>query len=280
MREESSSEGKLLLFLLAAAWGGTFPTMKIAVLDLDVFFFLSLRFGVALLSFIPLLILAGRRLVPELRGMTVGVVVFSGFLFQVSGLKYTTAVNSAFITSLNTPLVPVLGLLLFRKKPHFRAVLGIILGMVGLALLTGVYKGTAISLGDFLTFLCAICWALQILLVDIVTKRMDALELAYSESVSVFLLSILFSLLAGEKWMLPKGGAMLAVMYTGVIATTFAFFAQARSQETVSPEFTGLMLLLEPVFASLFSFLILKETLSPIEVLGALLILLGIKISG
>ncbi|HDD69314.1 MAG TPA: DMT family transporter [Candidatus Korarchaeota archaeon] len=279
MREESSSEGKLLLFLLAAAWGGTFPTMKIAVLDLDVFFFLSLRFGVALLSFIPLLILAGRRLVPELRGMTVGVVVFSGFLFQVSGLKYTTAVNSAFITSLNTPLVPVLGLLLFRRKPDFRAVLGIILGMVGLALLTGVYKGTAISLGDFLTFLCAICWALQILLVDIVTKRMDALELAYSESVSVFLLSILFSLLAGERWMLPKGGAMLAVMYTGVIATTFAFFAQARSQETVSPEFTGLMLLLEPVFASLFSFLILKETLSPIEVLGALLILLGIKIS-
>jgi len=277
--KRESLEGKLLLVLLAAAWGGTFPVMKIAILDLDVFFFLSLRFGVALLSFIPLLVLTKRKVIPDVRSMGIGIVVFSGFLFQVFGLKYTTAINSAFITSLNSPLVPVLGFLLFRKKPYLRAVFGIILGMIGLALLTGAYRGIAVSLGDFLTFLCAISWALQILLVDMVTKEIGALELAYSESLSVFVLSTISSLAVGEKWLMPKGSGMLAVMYTGVIATTFAFFIQALSQERVPPEITGLMLLLEPVFASFFSFLILGETLGIIETLGAFLILLGIKIS-
>jgi drug/metabolite transporter (DMT)-like permease len=278
MREDGL-KGKLLLVLLAAAWGGTFPVMKIAILDLDVFFFLLLRFGVALLSFIPILILARRRTVPDIRGVGLGFVVFSGFLFQVFGLKYTTAINSAFITSLNAPLVPVLGFLLFRKKPSMRAILGIILGMIGLALLTGVYKGIALSIGDLLTFMCAISWALQIILVDMVTKEVDALELAYSESTSAFFLSILSSLAVRERWKLPAAKGTLAVMYTGVIATTFAFFAQAWSQERVSPELTGLMLLLEPVFATFLSFLILRETLGPIEALGALLILLGVGIS-
>ncbi len=278
MRREDF-QGKVLLVLLAAAWGGTFPTMKIAILDLDVFFFLSLRFGIALLSFIPLLILTKRRIIPDVRSMGVGFVVFSGFLFQVFGLKYTTAINSAFITSLNSPLVPFLGLLLFRRKPSWRAILGIIIGMLGLALLTGVYRGITISKGDLLTFLCAISWALQILLVDVVTRDIDALELAYSESFSVFVLSAISSLAIGEKWVMPNESGMLAVAYTGIVATTFAFFAQARSQEMVSPELTGLMLLLEPVFASFFSFIILREILGVIEVLGALLILLGVKIS-
>ncbi|HIE22734.1 MAG TPA: DMT family transporter [Candidatus Korarchaeota archaeon] len=276
---ENGLKGKLLLVLLAAAWGGTFPVMKIAILDLDVFFFLLLRFGVALLSFIPLLIISKRRTVPDIRGVGLGFVVFSGFLFQVFGLKYTTAINSAFITSLNTPLVPVLGFLLFRKKPSTRAVLGIILGMIGLVLLTEVYKGIVLSTGDFLTFICAISWALQIILVDVVTKEVDALELAYSESTSAFLLSILSSLAVRERWKLPAVKGTLAVMYTGLIATTFAFFAQAWSQERVSPELTGLILLLEPVFATFLSFLILRETLSLIEALGALLILLGVGIS-
>jgi len=265
---------------LAAAWGGTFPAMKIAILDLEVFFFLSLRFGVALLSFLPLLVFTKRRVVPDLRSMGIGIVVFSGFLFQVFGLKYTSAINSAFITSLNSPLVPVLAFLLFRRKPYLRAVFGIILGMVGLALLTGAYKGIAVSVGDLLTFLCAISWALQILLVDMVTKGTNALELAYSESLSVFALSTISSLLVGENWFMPRGSGMLAVMYTGVIATTFAFFVQALSQEKVPPELTGLMLLLEPVFASLFSFLILGETLDIVEILGAFLILIGIMVSG
>ncbi len=278
MREDRL-KGKLLLVLLAAAWGGTFPVMKIAILDLDVFFFLLLRFGVAILSFIPILILFKRTIIPDVRGLVLGIVVFSGFLFQVFGLKYTTAINSAFITSLNAPLVPVLGFLMFRKKPNMRAILGIILGMVGLALLTGVYRGIALSIGDLLTFICAISWALQIILVDIATKEVDAAELAYSESTSAFFLSILLSLAVKERWKIPAIKGTLAVMYTGVIATTFAFSAQTWSQERVPPELTGLMLLLEPVFASFLSFIILGETLDLIGALGALLILLGVSIS-
>jgi len=264
---------------VAAAWGGTFPIMKIAILDLEVFFFLSLRFAVAILSFVPLLIITDRNLIPDIRGIWLGIVVFSGFLFQVFGLKYTSAINSAFITSLNAPLVPILGFLLFRKRPSLRAVLGIMLGMIGLALLTGVYKGIAFSLGDFLTFLCAISWAMQIILIDRVSKEIEALELAYSESISALFLSILSSLAIRERWSIPRSSGIFAVMYTGVIATTFAFFAQALAQKRVSPEITGLMLLLEPVFASVFSFFILRETLGVIEAIGAFLILLGVKIS-
>jgi len=272
-------KGRLALILLAASWGGTFPAMKIAVSDLDVFFFLFLRFAVALLIFIPILLSTGRRLYPSLRGLSLGVIVFLGFLFQVFGIKYTSAINSAFITSLNTPLIPILGLLFFRRKPGLRAILGIALGMVGLALLTEAYKIASISIGDLLTFICAFLWALQILLVGRLSKNSDALELAYSESVSVLTLSALFSLLIGEYWAKPEDGVLVAIMYTGIIATAFALCIQAWAQRVVPPEIAGLILLLEPVFATIFAFIILRETLKLIEALGAVLILLSIAIS-
>jgi drug/metabolite transporter (DMT)-like permease len=272
-------KGRLALILLAASWGGTFPAMKIAVSGLDVFFFLFLRFAVALLIFIPILLSTGRRLYPSLRGLSLGVIVFLGFLFQVFGIKYTSAINSAFITSLNTPLIPILGLLFFRRKPGLRAILGIALGMVGLTLLTEAYKIASISIGDLLTFICAFLWALQILLVGRLSKSSDALELAYSESISVLTLSALFSLLIGEYWTKPEDGVLAAIMYTGVIATAFAFCIQAWAQRVVPPEIAGLILLLEPVFATIFAFLILRETLKLIEALGAVLILLSVAIS-
>jgi drug/metabolite transporter (DMT)-like permease len=272
-------KGRLALILLAASWGGTFPAMKIAVSNLDVFFFLFLRFAVALLVFVLILILTGRKPYPSLKGLSLGVVVFLGFLFQVFGIKYTSAINSAFITSLNTPLIPILGFLIFGRKPSLRAILGIALGMVGLALLTEAYRIASISIGDLLTFICAFLWALQILLVDRLSKNMDVLKLAYSESISVLTLSALFSLLTGENWTKPGDNALAAIIYTGVIATAFAFYIQAWAQRVVSPEIAGLILLLEPVFATIFAFLILQEMLNLIEALGAILILLSIAIS-
>lgn len=257
-----------MLFLLAAAWGGTFPAMKLALSELEVFYFLSLRFGIALLSFIPLLLLTERKLIPDLDGLSIGLMVFSGFMFQVLGLKYTTAINSAFITSLNAPLVPIIGFLLFRRKAKRREILGIILGMFGLALLTGVYKGAKPSIGDLLTLICAVSWAMQILLVDRVTKMLDALELAYSESFSTFLLSTALSFLLRENWTFPDLKGAIAIFYTRIIATTFAFFTQAWAQKRESPEFTGLMLLLELVFASLLASLILKESLGFVRFSG------------
>lgn len=272
-------KGRLALILLAASWGGTFPAMKIAVSGLDVFFFLFLRFAVALLIFTPILLLTRRKLYPNLEGLGLGVVVFLGFLFQVFGIKYTSAINSAFITSLNTPLIPLLGLLLFRKKPSLKAIFSIALGMVGLALLTGAYKMTSSSIGDLLTFICAFLWALQILLVGRLSEKSDALGLAYSESISVLILSALFSIFIGENWIKPENSTVIAVMYTGVVATAFAFYIQAWSQKVVPPEFTGVILLLEPVFASIFAFFILQETLNLIEALGAILILLSVAVS-
>lgn len=279
MKKKETLKGRVMLVLLAASWGGTFPAMKIAVLDLDVFFFLLLRFCVALAAFIPLLALTHKRIAPDPRGLGLGAVVFLGFLFQVFGLKYTTAINSAFITSLNTPLVPILGFLIFHRKPGLRAVLGIAIGMLGLTLLTGAYEMKSLSIGDLLTFICAFLWALQILLVDKAAKKVDALELAYSEAISVFALSTIFSLSVGEVWKTPGGDAAIAVVYTGAVATAFAFYAQAWAQRWVPPEVAGLILLLEPVFASIFAFLILGETLDLIEALGAALILLGVGIS-
>ncbi|MBS7611471.1 DMT family transporter [Candidatus Bathyarchaeota archaeon] len=253
--------------------------MKIAVSSLDVFFFLFLRFTVALLILIPILLLARRKPYPNLKGLGLGVVVFLGFLFQVFGIRYTSAINSAFITSLNTPLIPLLSFLLFRKKPSLKAIFSIALGMVGLVLLTEAYRVTSISIGDLLTFICAFLWALQILLVGRVSEESDALVLAYSESISVLTLSALFSLSIGENWIRPENNILVAVMYTGVIATAFAFYIQAWAQKVVPPEFTGLILLLEPVFASIFTFFILQETLNLVEALGAVLILVSVAAS-
>src|SRR4051812_18308827 len=125
--------------------------------------FLALRFGVA--AFVMLLVYWRRFPAPAklMRdGIVLGLMNASGLLLQVFGQAYTTASKSAFITSLNTPLTPLVGLFLYRTRPTRAQRWAIVIATVGLTLLTWPGSGARWNVGDLLTLGCAGLYALTI----------------------------------------------------------------------------------------------------------------------
>ncbi len=270
--------GTSAILSVAAIWGGTFTAMKLAFYVADPMPFLALRFLFAILPL--LLIYLMRRERPNISniGILIGLLVFISYALQVEGLKYISATKSAFITGLDVPLVPLLEFIIFKRKPEARAIVAIVMGITGLFMLTGAsYK--ALAIGDLLTIGCAVVWALQVVIVDRAVKGMDPLDVTFSESFPTLLLAIVFSPLLGE-YNIPLNETILwAALYTGVLATTLAFFLQAWAQRIIPPESAALGLMAEPIFAYLLSWVILGEVLTPLQVIGAILILISIPLA-
>lgn len=282
---------ELLLVGVAALWGWTFVLVKEGLQEVPTFTFLFYRFALALGL---LLLLFGRKLHkntadPPLRtwarGALIGLSLFVGYGFQTWGLLYTTATNSGFITGLSVVLVPLLGALLFRERTRGAVWVGAGLSALGLGLI--VFGGPlpaapgflGFNVGDGLTLLCAISFALQILLISRYTRPENYVPILIAQIGVVALLSGAGMLLF-EGLTLPRSAAAWkSIAITGLFATALAFWVQTRFQPLSTAGHTAILFSSEPVFAALFGYWLLGERLVSGQWLGAALILLAMLVS-
>ena len=231
------------------------------------------------LSFSPSLPLSSAPLL-------IGIALFAGYAFQTAGLHLTTPAKAGFITGLSVVIVPVVAALWLRQAPERNAWLGVGLAMVGLALLS-LKNGLAIAPGDLLVFCCALAFAAHILLTGRFAPRFDPVLLTFGQVVVVMLLSGVAALLFDVR---PSGSlislfaglnrqVLFAAAFTGLFATALAFGVQTVAQRFTSSTHTALIFAAEPVFAVLFSFLLIGEVLGPRQLLGCGLILVGMIVA-
>lgn len=274
-----SKAGDLALVGAAVFFGLTFLVVQDAVTDVDPVPFLAVRFAIGTLVLWPL---ARRRPSSpgELRdGLLGGVALLLGYLLQTIGLQYTSSATSAFITYMLVVFVPVLGLVLLRRRPHPITVLGIAVAVVGLVLLTdpgGAGDTAGFGRGEVLTLGCAIAFAAHVVILGETAHRHDPIRLA----------TVQIAVVAGACalpgiWLGGYGfpaSAVWAAAATAVFATALAFFLQVTGQRTVPPARAALLLLLEPVFAGVAAS-VRGETLNALQAGGAALILASVVIS-
>ena len=165
MKKENFS--KFLLLLVAMIWGSGFPATKI-ILDSGIqpFEFLAIRFFIT--AIVMFIIMRIKKIKVENNernlGIVAGVVLFSAFAFQTVGLVYTTASKNAFITGANVIFVPYIAWVFTKEKPKWIYILSSIICFIGIGFLS-FEKNLTINFGDFLTFICSICFALQIVVI-------------------------------------------------------------------------------------------------------------------
>jgi drug/metabolite transporter (DMT)-like permease len=267
------------LVVMTLIWGATFVIVKRALTDASTLLFLTIRFGTA--AFVLALIFrkdfrAGNIGISVRSGILAGFCLFSGYVLQTLGLRYTTASKAAFLTGFTTPMVAVLSSIVYRRAPQLVEVLGVATAFIGMALMTIPSDRFQISAGDLLVAGCAVAFAFHILTtgrfasqinmgVFTVTQiatgaAMGAATFWWTEPVRI-------------QWTLPLFGA-LAV--TSLFATALAFSIQTWAQRWTSPTRTALIFALEPVFAWITSFLLAGELLSGRATVGAALILCGV----
>ena len=270
----------LLLLLATFFWGITFIIVKQAVSQVDVFTFLTVRFG---LAFLIMLFLFRKRITPfntrSLRpGVLLGFFLFAAFAFQTWGLTLTTAINGGFFTGLNVIMVPIFSLVFLKRPPAPFAAVGVLFAAVGLFILTGGGPSQW-NHGDILVFICAGWVALHILLTGYYAPQEDPLVLATWQIGTVSALSFVFSFMSGNPAMFFPPSVWIAVVITALFCTVFAFAAQTYAQQYTPPTRTALIFTAEPDFGALFSHYYGGEPLLGQHMLGGGLIFSGMVLS-
>ena len=268
------------LVLNTVVWGATFVVVKAALADVSPLLFLALRFSLATGALLALF--RGSRRVPftgkaVAAGALAGVFLFSGYLFQTLGLRLTTAPKSAFITGLTSVMVPLLAALVYRNRPQVSEVAGVLVATAGLGLMTieGAAAGS-VSRGDLLTFFCAIGFAAHIVTLGHFSENMRFQLLSVAQVGTAAVLALSSFWWAETPHVRWRPAVICAILVTGLFATALAFTIQAWAQQYTTSTRTGLIYMLEPVFAWITSYCMVGEGLSGRAAAGAALILGGV----
>lgn len=265
---------RLALLLTTFIWGATFPATKAVLDQIPPLSFLFLRFvlGAALVG-IGLLLMARRlscdRAVLRASAIATGW-LFLGYVLQTVGLGYTSASNSAFITTLYVVFVP-----LILRRFGLRSWLATGIATAGLWCL--VRPTAAVNLGDLLTLGCALAFAAHIACLERFTREVDATSLFGWQMAAMSVLMGLAML-----WERPPVSvfAPTMVLCVGLAVTgglaTLAFAIQMWAQRLIPAQQVALLFALEPAYAAWLSWYFLGESLDWQGWVGSGLILIGV----
>lgn len=272
------TKAEVLLVVVTFIWGATFVIVKGALLDASPLPFLAVRFSLAGLLLLAVLSKGRVERQAVLPGLVLGVFLFGGYVLQTWGLTMTTPSKSAFITGFSVILVPLI-LLLYGFRMRAANVAGALLGLLGIYFLIMPSRVGAVNLGDLLTLLGSMLFAIHIVLVGSYTRRFSFLHLVPVQILVVGLLAVLALPFDSARTLHCTGRLLFALGVTSVLATGFAFSVQNWAQQYTPPTHTALIFALEPVFAALTSRLVTGEHLGGKVLLGSALILGGMVVS-
>ena len=268
-----------LLLFVTLVWGTTFPLLKELVATLSGAEISALRFLVAAMCMLPFAFRVPRHTWPD--GTLLGVLALVAYVAQAWALEYISANRSAFLTSLNVLIVPLLGLL-WGASVSMVVFGAAAVACIGVALMS--WEGGANLLGDGLTLLCALSYAVYLIVLSQRSRRHDPLALAAAQ---VVVMALLGALWLGGAALVDTGPALFervlphmgTLLYLGAIATAAMLYLQTLGQRHVAATQAAVVFAMEPVFAALSSWIWIGETLTPRAALGGALVVLAVILS-
>lgn len=291
----------LLLVLTAFIWGVAFVAQVSGGSAVGPFAFNCIRMligAAALLPVIPLLDKwnpNGRkpRTCEERKrlwvgGFWCGVSLFFASILQQLGITLGTPAGKAgFLTACYILLVPLFGLLL-KKHCDWNVWIGVLLALGGLYLLC-INGKFALQMKDALILLSAVCFAVQILIIDHYSPLVDGVRMACIQFLTCGLLGVVPMVLfdirpfSGEMniWLnsMCSIQAWIPILYAGILSSGVAYTLQIVAQDGLNPTVASLIMSLESVFSVLAGWILLKQILSLRERMGCFLLFFAIVLA-
>ncbi len=282
-----------LLLLMIAIWGVSYVVVKDTLALLSPFAIVAIRFWLAVVCLLPLALrgdaMANLRAAAR-PGLLTGVALAIGYLLQTVGMRETTASMGGFLAGLIPLLVAVGGFLLFGASLGRRGLLGLALGFAGMGCLvwpTPVPAGAVADspLGIALQVGSAISYAAHILLLSRFGRTTPPTafclwQLGCTALIATVALALQGQLGANEAAMPPLTLRLaLDLAYLGVLATAIGIAVQARVQPRIAPMHVALLFATQPLFAALAGWAALGDAMGKAQLLGGVLIVLGIVVT-
>lgn len=271
--------------LTAVIWGAGFVATQWALDSrLPASIIMAGRFWIAslilLVCSIPLLKKITQKHLRQ--GALAGLFLFLGFYIQVEGQSRTSVSHASFLTTLNVILVPFLVWIFTKRRPPAKVFLLAGMTMVGATILAvgGDAGGKASLVGDALTLVCAVFFALHIAYLGQVVRDenpniINLIQLGTAALLSTAMLPVAgVGDLSGVNWT----SGVLAIVYLGAFSTCLCYFLQTTAQKYTAASKASILLSTEGFFGAVFSVALGMEPLTLPLVVGGLIIMLSVAL--
>lgn len=203
------------------------------------------------------------------------------FAIENIGVSMTSSSNSALIVASFPAVTTLLEFFIYHSKPNVKKVLGIILAIIGVAVLTQInVDGNSKSmLGNIILIGAGIVWAFYNFITRDLTNKYSAMTLTYYQMLAGFIFFLPFVIIEGKTWRMPTMTSASALIYLSVGCSIVAFLLYNLGLRKLSASISVSLMNLVPVLGLIFSILILHERVSTVQILGGVIVIVGVILS-
>lgn len=286
--------GSSMLLVTSLIWGCAFVAQKIGMEHIGPFTFCGIRFLLSAVFLILVVITRDLLIYKKLSffsydkkdqkhmllgGVLCGVALCTASCLQQYSMQGTTAGKSGFITALYIVLVPILGLFIKKKvkKIEWISIFVACLSLIFLCFKKEDLSGNlSINGYDLGLLACALCFSIQILLIDYFSKNHDCLIMAMIQFITCGLLCSLLMFITEVPKIEQINKAILPLLYAGIASGGIAYTLQFMGQKHTNPVVASIIMSLEAVVSLIAGAIIIEEKLSTLELIGCALMFVAI----
>lgn len=294
-----TKRNSFLLVLTALIWGVAFVAQSKGGDAVGAFSFNCIRSFLGAIVLIPaIMVLDKFKLTKgkatnkkQQKNLIIGGICCGTFLAIATNLQQlgitggTSAGKAGFLTACYIIMVPILGIFL-KKKCSWNIWIGVALTVGGLYLLC-MTESLSFQLSDILVLLCALVFAMHILVIDHFSPLVDGVRMSCIQffvcGIISFVPMMIFEVapVGINEWIAPLQNldAWTPILYAGICSSGIAYTLQIIGQQDVNPTIASLLMSLESVFAVIAGAILLKEVLSLRELLGCGLIFIAVVLA-
>ena len=277
--------------LAAFIWGTAFVAQDLCADSIGTFAFNATRYFIAVLALLVVIAVSDKakknRPTPTaeekkaankqlwLGGLCCGVALAIASNFQQAGLVAgTDAGKAGFITALYVVLVPVFGLF-FKRKVSLPVWIAVVCSVVALYLLC--IKGDfSLAAGDLLILVCAVCFAVHILVIDHFTAYCDGVKLSCLQFLFAGIISAVCMFLFETVDFAAIWSCILPLLYVGIFSCGVGYTLQILAQKDSNPTVVTILLSLESVFAVIAGAIVLHQQMTTREYIGCVVMFVAV----
>ncbi|HJU66011.1 MAG TPA: DMT family transporter [Gemmatimonadaceae bacterium] len=276
----------IMLLLMVLIWGVNFSIVKYGTTVIHPFAFNALRLALASVVLV-VASSSARQAGPRARDLPalLALGVLGNGVYQllfIAGIARTRAGNAALVLAATPALVALIGRVRGSERVGGRAWAGILLSMLGIALVVfsrPPADGRSSTLaGNLLILAGCVCWAVYTVLIEPYTQRLSPVTTSAVTMTAGTATVVAFSvspLLAVEWTRLPLA-AWGSILYSGIGALAIAYVIWYRGVKVLGPTRTSMYSNLQPLAALLFAWLALGERPTSFQALGAATVIAGV----
>lgn len=267
-------------------WSTSFIATKFAYTSFSPLMVGFIRFVIAAILLFVFRLITKDKVKPDKKDMVkialsglLGITLY--FAAENLGVKYTTASNASLIVASFPAITTLFEFIIYKTKPTLRKVIGIALAFGGVMVLTTKSSsgGSEALWGSLLLIAAGVVWTFYNFITRSLSNKYSPVTLSYYQFVFGALFFIPLVLIEHQPIGVITGTGIAAMIYLSLGCSVGAFLLYNFGLKKLSAATSVSLMNLVPVFGIIFSALFLKETITIAQILGGIIVIVGVILS-